>query len=260
MTKRVWEEITPETFRLETENGWLIKDLETASMVYLSDKDKTWKLDPEIFDDHEPTPELVPELPADVLALPSTVLNMKMIDGGAYRSEGWLTLPSGQVKIAALQYNHPEIKYGSKVSVTFKRRGNYPLMGNLKPFRVWDGASGSYPNFYLGRQVDGSYLFYVEKLTPVTGVNRFYVKFPEVTEEWREEKYQWVVNSAMGKADGGIYIEIGGQIILSRDGVQFDGPESPGVSRYISIQENVSNGTLPEGSWTEFKDVVIKVS
>lgn len=260
MTKRIWEEITSETFRLETENGWLIKDLEAASMVYLSDRDKTWVLD-ELPDEDEgpviaPPPPVQPPLPSVV---PSAILNMRLMEN-VYESAGWLTVPSGQVKIAAVQFNHPEIKYGSKVSVTFKRRGNYPLQGNLKPFRVWAGPSGGYPNFYLGRQVDGSYLFYVEKLTPATGVNRFYIKFPEVTEEWREEKYEWTVNSSTGATDGKIKITIGGQIVLEKYEVQFDGPESPGVSRYISVQENTSNiPNLPAGSFVEFRDVQVDV-
>jgi hypothetical protein len=240
-----WQDFGNGIEGLETPGGWLFR-YELGGLAYVPDMSKEMApLEP-------PTPP--PPLPPPLL-VPNKVNNMELV------GDEWHSKPGWESTIADIEFLIPGIKHGSLVTVTFKRKGNVVYSGNMnmKVFRVWKDKTGAYPNSYLGRQVDGSWVWYTEKLPPVTNVNRFYCKFPSYTEEWREETWQWRVNSSVGSKDGELVIAIEGKPILLVSGVQFDDAASPGVANVICVEDDISNGVLPTGSWVSYRDIQITV-
>lgn len=195
-----------------------------------------------------------PPPPTTEILTPTLVQNMILEEGI------WKSQPGWQSDIAALHFYKPEIKYGSIVTVTFQRKSSYPWPGNIKVFRVWKDKPGNYPNWYVGHPANSSDLFYVEKLAPVTGVNRFYLTLPPCDGQWHNETWIWKVNSNVEARDGELRIVRDGNPILSKVGVQFDDALYPGVANYIVIQDDPSSQTFPADAYTWVKDINISVS
>jgi hypothetical protein len=252
------EIINSDLKRLKVEGGWLVYS--AGGLIYKTDADYTWALEPlpvveEPPPEPEPAPEPTPE-PVPTELRPDVIENMVWDSAqGAYVSQDiWRST------CAALHFLRPEITYGKLVTISFKRRANYPLSGNIKLFRVWKDAPGSYPNWYAGLQTTGAMMLYTEKLNPVTGVSRFYFTYPPHTGEWREEHWMWLLPSGIGRPDGEISIRVAGVNALYKTGWQCDDAANPGVPNLICIQSDPSNMTLPEGSTEAYKDIQITVT
>jgi len=192
-----------------------------------------------------PQPEPPPSL------APTSVQNMTLKDGI------WESLPGWEKTIAALHFQLPRLGYGQKFKLSFSRRQKYPWIGtlNMKVLRVWNNEVGSYPNWYARRQTDGGTLLYTEKLSPVTGVSRFYFKYPPPSDTWRKEIWEWTANSALGVADGKIRIAIDGVTILDKNTWKTDDASNPGVPNLVCIEDDVSNSALPSDSRVSYKDI-----
>lgn len=202
-----------------------------------------------------PMPAPVPPAPLADVPTPNDVGNMTKGADGIYRSN-----PGWEKTIASVHFNLPALGYGQNFRVVVKRKQKYPYTGtlNIKVFRVWKGKVGGYPNWYIGRQVDGSNVLYTEKVIPLTGSSRFYLTYPPPADTWRKETWEWKANSGLGAKDGKLKLTIDDKVIFETQNWQTDSVESPGVPNDVYIQDDVSNAWLPVGSTVEYEIIEVK--
>jgi hypothetical protein len=211
-----------------------------------------------------PKPSPTPAPTAVPTPLPSGSLtpkpeNMKLVDGVWIAQSGW------QSTVASLQYN-TGANYGDTVTIEFERTANYSVTGkNIKIFRVWDGQTGNYTNWYLGTQKDGSWVFYVEPLDPIKGQTRVYFQVPAYTGKARKEVITWKNPSSVGKADGNITYTIDGKQIFKISTLQLDSSKYPGIPDVVCIQDDYSpgsgdSGAPPSSASTAYKVLKVSVS
>lgn len=171
-----------------------------------------------------------------------------------------------------LYFDLPALPYGTEFDVQFTRardfKGKWAAPANIKPFRVWKGAAGSKPNFYVGTQADGNTIVYPELVPLVTakkdaaGWNqwgRAYFPYPAPDGHFHRERYQWRANSSTGKADGWIRISLDDKIVFEADNWITDSTDTPGVANVVCIQDIIANDVFPAGSTIKVEANTISV-
>jgi len=198
----------------------------------------------------EPPPIVIPP-PSGVYSNPDVIENMYEVRPGE-----WLSRDIFRSSVAALQFRGPQLRPGSRVISKFARKANYKLDGNIKVWRCWPqpGPKG-YPNIYGGTQSDGGFIFNTEQVEGMKNVVKFYFPYPQHSGDWRTEIWDVRYASAPGKADGAITVTIGGKVILDAKGWQSNTAALPLLPNIVCIQDDISNGTLPVGSFTSYKDI-----
>lgn len=178
---------------------------------------------------------------------------MKLVNGSYVAQPGW------QTTVAALQYNTVS-DYGDTVTVEVERTGNYPVTGkNIKIFRVWDGQTGNYTNWYVGTQKDGSWRFYVEPLPVVKGSTSLYFSIPAYNGKPRKEFWKWKNPSGPGKSDGTLLLTIDGKQIFYITKLQLDSSAYPGIPDVVCIQDDYSPASGDSGAPDSSASVSYKV-
>ncbi len=208
----------------------------------------------------EPTPEPLPPIVvpprSGIFSKPDLIQNMWEQEPGL-----WVSKDAWRSSVAALQFKLPPLRPGSKITASFSRRAKYPVDGsfNMKILRCSPDPIISYPNWYLGTQKDGGFIFNGEKVEGAKGVVKFYCHYPPHTGEWRKELWEVRYASAPGMANGAVKVTIGGQVILDVTSWQSNTLALPKIANILCIQDDVSNATLPVGSFTSYKDIAIKL-
>ncbi len=207
-----------------------------------------------------PLPIIVPPIvippPSGIFTKPDLIQNMYEQTPGL-----WMSKDAWRSDVAALQFKLGTLRPGSKITAQFARKAQYPLDGsfNVKILRCSPDPVISYPNWYLGTQNDGSFIFNTEKVEGLKGIVKFYCHYPPHTGDWRQELWQVRYASAPGKADGAIKVTIGNGIILDVASWQSNTPDLAAIGNILCIQDDVSNSTLPAGCFTSYKDIAITV-
>lgn len=144
--------------------------------------------------------------------------------------------------------------YGTKYVASFWRRAAYTAAGNWKWLRAYKGASGGYPNCYVGDSDaadTANRLFYVEDIPAVTGTNRKYYSnytFPSTT--WRLEEFIMQLNSSQGAIDGYIDIRFDNQSLGSDSTFQYDSASRPGhINRFYFHDVRASSTSVGGHAW-----------
>lgn len=187
---------------------------------------------------------------------------------------GYVSTPGWESDIAALRFRLPNVRYGSKVRVSFTRTGIFPRTGNIKFLRCWNDLSGvKYPNFYVGQPDAGKLFVYTELLTPFDSkTNHPYLDplaFPFGDGVPHNEVYSWTYPSAFGLKDGRFTIVVDGKVALDCLTWQCEGPGTgpdgkamvcQGLPFDLFIQTDPSNQVFPAGSYVKIKGVDISIT
>lgn len=201
--------------------------------------------------DSQPIPlPITPPSPVFQGVEPSVAQNMIKGSDGVWTSQlGWTS------DIACLQFHLKDGKYGETFDVRFARRAKYPMVGNIKTFRVWM-PDFKYPDWYVGQPYAGWTFVYTEKLL-VSSETRQAFEYPPPTGEWRDEQWLWTAPSGLEKNDGRLKVTIGGKVVCDLNNLQMDSEDYPGVPTLICIQDDPSNQSFPADSFVQVKNISI---